>query len=60
MIMRIALGLLMALVAIGTCFFVAGNLDPFSWDAGGRAITAFIAIATFALTVTCPYLEAKK
>lgn len=47
----------MTVVAISACFFVAGNLDPFSWDAGGRAITVFIAVAVFGLTVTCPYIE---
>jgi hypothetical protein len=60
MMVRIALGVLMTLIAIGACFFVAGNLDPFSWDGGGRFLTVFIAIATFGLTVTCPYLETKK
>ena len=46
-----------SLFALAACFFIAGNLDPFSWDAGGRAITVFIFVAVFGLTVTCPYFE---
>jgi hypothetical protein len=60
MMVRIALGVMMTLIAIGACFFVAGNLDPSRWDAGGRFITVFIVLATFGLTVTCPYLETDK
>lgn len=57
MIIRAVWGVLVSLVAIGACFFIAGNLDPFSWGGGSRAAMVFVVFFAFGMTVTCPFLK---
>ena len=39
------------------CFFVAGNFDVFSWDSGGRLTLLLITVFAFGVTITFPIFK---
>jgi hypothetical protein len=60
MMVRVLWSVAMSALSVTACFFVAGNLDPFSWDGPDRAFTVLIAVVVFGLTATCPYIKESK
>jgi FtsH-binding integral membrane protein len=54
---RVVCGLIAFFVSMAACVFVAGDINPFNWEAAGRAFTVIISLVAFVMTATCPFID---
>ena len=54
---KVVWAVVVGVLAMLGCFFIAGNFEVFAWDAGERFVFLLVTVFAFGATITCPIFK---